>query len=61
MCSAYYLSIPRSAAAVVSALGGDRRRLATTAATWIIVAYALVSGPLMVLNTIRFLTGAWVG
>jgi hypothetical protein len=28
---------------------------------WVIVAYALVSGPLMVLNTVRFLSGAWAG
>ncbi|MFC5819590.1 mannosyltransferase family protein [Nonomuraea harbinensis] len=59
MTSAYYLSVPRSLLLwfplwVALALLATRRR-------WVIVAYALVSGPLMVLNTARFLEGAWAG
>lgn len=59
MTSAYYLSLPRSLLLwfpLWVALAGlaTRRR-------WVIMAYALVSGPLMVLNTARFLEGAWAG
>ncbi|MFC7646545.1 hypothetical protein ACFQX6_42745 [Streptosporangium lutulentum] len=63
LCSAYYLSIPRSALlwwplflliAKASASPPSWRR-------WIIVVYALVVGPLMVLNTLVFTDGAWVG
>jgi hypothetical protein len=57
--SAYYLSIPRSALLwwpLWIALGqaGARNR-------WILILYALVAGPLMVLNTMTFLQGAWAG
>jgi hypothetical protein len=59
MVSAYYLGLPRSLLLwfplwVVVAGVATRR-------PWLLVAYGLVSGPLMVLNTIRFLSGAWVG
>ncbi|WP_157253952.1 mannosyltransferase family protein [Nonomuraea typhae] len=57
MTSAYYLSIPRSLVLwfpLWVAFAQLRHR-------WIFVVYALVSGPLMVLNTVRFLTGAWAG
>ena len=63
LCSAYYLSIPRSALlwwplflliAKASTAPPSWRR-------WIIVVYALVVGPLMVLNTLVFTDGAWVG
>lgn len=63
VCSAYYLSIPRSAllwwplfllVARASTPGPRWRR-------WVLVAYALVAGPLTVLNTLAFLDGAWVG
>lgn len=59
MTSAYYLSIPRSLLlwfplwVGIARLSGRWR--------WVIVVYALVLGPLMVLNTLRFLTGAWAG
>ncbi len=57
--SAYYLSIPRSALLwwpIWVMLGGifTRRRSA-------LVVYALVVGPLMVLNTVSFINGAWAG
>ncbi|MFI6297852.1 mannosyltransferase family protein [Nonomuraea sp. NPDC050790] len=57
MTSAYYLSIPRSLLLwfpLWVAISRLRHR-------WVIAAYAMVSGPLMVLNTVRFLTGAWAG
>jgi hypothetical protein len=63
VCSAYYLSIPRSALlwwplflliAKASTPPSPWRR-------WIIVVYALVVGPLMALNTLVFTDGAWVG
>ena len=59
MVSAYYLGLPLSLLLwfplwVVVAGVATRR-------PWLLVAYGLVSGPLMVLNTIRFLSGAWVG
>ncbi|MBB5076029.1 mannosyltransferase family protein [Nonomuraea endophytica] len=57
MTSAYYLSIPRSLLLwfpLWVAIARLRHR-------WVIAAYAMVSGPLMVLNTVRFLTGAWAG
>ncbi|WP_344922767.1 hypothetical protein [Streptosporangium oxazolinicum] len=63
LCSAYYLSVPRSALLwwplfilIAKASGGPEpwRR-------WIIIVYALVVGPLMALNTLIFTDGAWVG
>ncbi len=63
LCSAYYLSVPRSALLwwplfilIAKASGGQApwRR-------WIIVVYALVAGPLMALNVLIFADGAWVG
>ncbi|MFI6395246.1 mannosyltransferase family protein [Nonomuraea sp. NPDC050547] len=57
MTSAYYLSIPRSLLLwfpLWVAIARLRHR-------WVIAAYAMVSGPLMVLNAVRFLTGAWAG
>ncbi|WP_327088605.1 mannosyltransferase family protein [Nonomuraea sp. NBC_01738] len=57
MTSAYYLSIPRSLLLwfpLWVALARVRHR-------WVFVVYAAVSGPLMVLNAVRFLTGAWAG
>jgi hypothetical protein len=59
MVSAYYLSIPRSALLwwplwIAVARLGSRHR-------WVLVLYALVAGPLMVLNTAAFLKGAWAG
>ncbi|MEU0480785.1 mannosyltransferase family protein [Streptosporangium sp. NPDC006013] len=63
LCSAYYLSVPRSALLwwplfilIAKASGGQApwRR-------WIIVVYALVVGPLMALNALIFADGAWVG
>jgi len=59
MTSAYYLSVPRSLL-LWFPLWVALARLATRRG-WVIVLYALVSGPLMVLNTIRFLEGAWAG
>ncbi|WP_219464320.1 mannosyltransferase family protein, partial [Nonomuraea rhizosphaerae] len=59
LTSAYYLSVPRSLLLwfpVWVAVG----RLATRH-QWVVVAYALVSGPLMLLDVIRFLSGAWAG
>lgn len=59
MTSAYYLSIPRSLLLWfplwlgIARLAGRWR--------WVIAVYGLVFGPLMVLNTLRFLTGAWAG
>jgi hypothetical protein len=59
MASAYYLSLPRSLL-LWFPLWVMLARLAT-GRQWVIVVYALVSGPLMVLNTARFLSGAWAG
>ncbi|GAA2891563.1 hypothetical protein GCM10010517_55990 [Streptosporangium fragile] len=63
LCSAYYLSIPRSAL-----LWWPLFLLLARASTgpepwrkWVIVIYALVAGPLMALNTLTFADGAWVG
>ncbi|MEU7000342.1 mannosyltransferase family protein [Nonomuraea sp. NPDC046570] len=59
MTSAYYLSIPRSLLlwfplwVAIGQLAARRR--------WVIIGYALVLGPLMMLNGLRFLTGAWAG
>ncbi|MEV6979852.1 mannosyltransferase family protein [Sphaerisporangium sp. NPDC051017] len=59
MFSAYYLSIPRAALLwwplwVMLGRTGVRRRS-------VLLAYALVAGPLMVLNTMTFIEGAWAG
>ncbi|MCF6468219.1 hypothetical protein FAF44_07365 [Nonomuraea sp. MG754425] len=59
MTSAYYLSIPRSLLLwfplwILVARVATRR-------TWVIVLYALISGPLMLVNAGRFLSGAWAG
>ncbi|MEU6716948.1 mannosyltransferase family protein [Nonomuraea sp. NPDC046802] len=59
MTSAYYLSIPRSLVLyfplwVLIAKVATRR-------TWVIAVYALISGPLVILNVTRFLSGAWAG
>jgi hypothetical protein len=59
MTSAYYLSIPRSLLLwfplwVALARLATRRR-------WVIVGYAMVAGPLMLLGVTRFLDGAWAG
>jgi mannosyltransferase PIG-V len=57
--SAYYLSIPRSALlwwplwVMLGALAARRRA--------VLVVYALVAGPLMVVNTLSFVNGAWAG
>lgn len=59
MTSAYYLSIPRSLLlwfplwVVVARV--------TTRRTWVLVLYAAISGPLMLLNAGRYLSGAWAG
>ncbi|MFC6085576.1 mannosyltransferase family protein [Sphaerisporangium aureirubrum] len=59
LLSSYYLSIPRSALLwwpiwILIAQAGVRRRP-------ILWGYALLAGPLMVLNTLTFLSGAWAG
>ncbi|MFG1709341.1 mannosyltransferase family protein [Nonomuraea sp. M3C6] len=59
MTSAYYLSIPRSLVLwfplwVLVARAATRR-------AWVIALYAMISGPLMLVNTGRFLSGAWAG
>lgn len=59
MTSAYYLSVPRSLLLwfplwVLIAKVATRR-------AWVIALYALISGPLMLVNTARFLSGAWAG
>ncbi|WP_345393096.1 hypothetical protein [Nonomuraea salmonea] len=59
MTSAYYLSIPRSLLLwfplwVLVARVATRR-------PWLFVLYLLISGPLMLVNTARFLSGAWAG
>ncbi|MEU9888582.1 mannosyltransferase family protein [Sphaerisporangium sp. NPDC051011] len=59
MFSAYYLSIPRAALLwwplwVMLGRTGVRHRS-------VLLAYALVAGPLMVLNTMTFIEGAWAG
>ncbi|RCG30148.1 hypothetical protein DQ384_18260 [Sphaerisporangium album] len=59
MFSAYYLSIPRAALLwwplwVMLGRAGVRRRS-------VLLVYALVAGPLMVLNTMTFIEGAWAG
>ncbi len=59
MVSAFYLSIPRSALLwwplwIALARLGSRHR-------WVLLLYAVVAGPLMVLNTVAFLKGAWAG
>ncbi|MCK2214207.1 hypothetical protein MF672_010450 [Actinomadura sp. ATCC 31491] len=59
MTSAYYLSIPRSLLlwfplwVLVAKVATGRR--------WVIALYVLICGPLMLLNTTRFLSGAWAG
>lgn len=59
MTSAYYLSIPRSLLLWFPLWLGIARLAARW--RWVIAVYGLVLGPLMVLNTLRFLTGAWAG
>ncbi|PZG22382.1 mannosyltransferase family protein [Nonomuraea aridisoli] len=59
MTSAYYLSIPRSLL-LWFPLWVLFARLATRRA-WVLVLYAAVCGPLMLLNAGRFLSGAWAG
>ncbi|MGV9378895.1 mannosyltransferase family protein [Nonomuraea sp. NPDC003707] len=59
MTSAYYLSIPRSLLLwfplwILVAKIATRR-------PWVMVVYALIFGPLMLLNAERFLSGAWAG
>ncbi|MGN9837431.1 mannosyltransferase family protein [Nonomuraea sp. H19] len=59
MTSAYYLSIPRSLLLwfplwVLMAKVATRR-------AWVIALYAVISGPLMLVNATRFLSGAWAG
>ncbi|MEV0233879.1 mannosyltransferase family protein [Nonomuraea sp. NPDC050786] len=59
MTSAYYLSIPRSLLLwfplwVLVAKVSTRK-------PWVLVLYALILGPLMLLNAGRFLSGAWAG
>ncbi|TDD03036.1 hypothetical protein E1292_21840 [Nonomuraea deserti] len=59
MTSAYYLSIPRSLLLwfpvwVLVAKVMTRK-------AWMLAAYALISGPLMLVNAARFLDGAWAG
>ncbi|WP_239137767.1 mannosyltransferase family protein [Sphaerisporangium rufum] len=59
MVSAFYLSIPRSALLwfpLWVLLGRTAARR-----PWVLVVYGLVAGPLMVVNTIAFLNGAWAG
>ncbi|MEO3873176.1 mannosyltransferase family protein [Nonomuraea sp. B12E4] len=59
MTSAFYLSIPRSLL-LWFPLWVLVARVATSR-TWVIVLYALISGPLTLVNTGRFLSGAWAG
>ncbi|MEV4564930.1 mannosyltransferase family protein [Nonomuraea sp. NPDC049419] len=59
MTSAYYLSIPRSLLLwfplwVLVARVATRR-------PWLFALYLLISGPLMLVNMARFLSGAWAG
>ncbi|GAA0916735.1 mannosyltransferase family protein [Nonomuraea longicatena] len=57
MTSAYYLSVPRSLLLwfpLWTALARLRWK-------WVAVLYALVAAPSMVVNTVRFLSGAWAG
>jgi hypothetical protein len=63
LCSAYYLSVPRSALLwwplfilIARASNGP-----APWRKWVIVVYALLVGPLMALNTLIFVDGAWVG
>mgnify|MGYP001346234826 FL=1 len=59
LCSAYYLSIPRSMLLwwpVWIAVGQVVARR-----PWVMAVYGAVAAPLMVLNTLAFLQGAWAG
>jgi len=59
LCSAYYLSIPRSMLLwwpVWIAVGQVAARR-----PWVMAVYGAVAAPLMVLNTLAFLQGAWAG
>ncbi|GAA3001533.1 hypothetical protein [Streptosporangium longisporum] len=63
LCSAYYLSVPRSALLwwplfilIARASNGP-----APWRKWVIIVYALLVGPLMALNTLIFVDGAWVG
>ncbi|MFI6509773.1 hypothetical protein ACIBCT_19390 [Streptosporangium sp. NPDC050855] len=63
LCSAYYLSVPRSALLwwplfILIARAGNGP---APWRKWVIVVYALLVGPLMALNTLIFVDGAWVG
>ncbi|GIH93142.1 mannosyltransferase family protein [Planobispora siamensis] len=63
ICSAYYLSIPRSAL-LWWPLFLLMARLSTPGPRWrtaVIAGYAMVLGPLMALNIVVFTEGAWVG
>ncbi|HEX4812411.1 MAG TPA: mannosyltransferase family protein [Nonomuraea sp.] len=59
MTSAYYLSVPRSLL-LWFPLWVLVAKVATRKA-WVLALYALVSGPLMLVNAMRFLSGAWAG
>ncbi|MEU7748975.1 mannosyltransferase family protein [Nonomuraea sp. NPDC049158] len=59
MTSAYYLSIPRSLLLWFPLWVAFGRLVARH--PWVMVVYALVSGPLMLLDVVRFLSGAWAG
>ncbi|MDH2425536.1 mannosyltransferase family protein [Sphaerisporangium sp. TRM90804] len=59
LLSAYYLSIPRSALLwwplwIMLGQLAVRHRA-------VLIGYALLAGPLMVLNTVTFISGAWAG
>ncbi|MEU8204256.1 hypothetical protein [Streptosporangium sp. NPDC049046] len=63
VCSAYYLSVPRSALLwwPLFVLIGRASSGPEPWRRWIILGYALVLGPLMALNALIFADGAWVG
>lgn len=59
LCSAYYLSVPRSALLwwpLWIALGQ-----AVARRPWMMIVYGALTAPLMVLNTMVFLQGSWAG
>ncbi|SDH72658.1 hypothetical protein SAMN05421505_12130 [Sinosporangium album] len=70
VCSAYYLSIPRAALlwwplwiaiGRVATPRPDRPGRLNRLRPWLLAVYALLVGPLLVLNTLAFLQGAWAG